>query len=296
MKIGLQIPRFSWPGSPNNLGEKLAAIARAADETSFSSIWVMDHYFQIGSVSGTTYKDPMLEGYTALSFMAGATRRVRLGTMVTGANYRQPGFLVKVVSSLDVLSGGRAWLGIGAGWNEQEALGLGLPFPPLKERFERLEETLQIALKMWSGDFSPYDGKHYHLGEPVNSPQPISKPHPPILIGGSGEQKTLRLVAKYADACNLFPTSNEVLAHKLDVLKHHCDEVGRNYTDIEKTMLGRISTEPNGNLATTEFINNCKTWAKLGIQHVIISDVPNVQDIKPLEVIGREVIPAVAGL
>lgn len=170
MKIGLQIPRFTWPGSPDNLGEKLTAIARTAEEAGFSSIWVMDHYFQIRGVSDTTYKDPMPEGYTALSFMAGATRRVRLGTMVTGANYRPPGFLVKVVSSLDVLSGGRAWLGIGAGWNEQEALGLGLPFPPLKERFERLEETLQIALKMWSGDFSPYDGKHYHLAEPVNSP------------------------------------------------------------------------------------------------------------------------------
>jgi F420-dependent oxidoreductase-like protein len=296
MKIGLQIPRFSWPGSPDNLGEKLTTIARTADEVGFSSIWVMDHYFQIRGISGTTYKDPMLEGYTALSFMASVTQHVRLGTMVTGANYRLPGFLVKVVSTLDVLSGGRAWLGIGAGWNEQEALGLGLPFPPMKERFERLEETLQIAQKMWSGDFSAYDGKHYHLAEPVNSPQPLSKPHPPILIGGSGEQKTLRLVAQYANACNLFPVSNEVLAHKLDVLKHHCDIAGRNYADIEKTILANIHVAPSGALAVMEFIDNCKAWARLGIQHVIISDVPTVQDIKPLEVIGRDVIPAVAEL
>ena len=296
MKISLQIPRFTWPGSPANLGEKLGEIARSADANGFNSIWVMDHYFQFEAVTGTTYQDAMLEGYTALSFMAGVTQRVRLGTMVTGANYRPPGFLVKVVSTLDVLSGGRAWLGIGAGWYEKEALGLGFPFPPLKERFERLEETLQIAHKMWSGDFSPYEGKYYHLAEPVNSPQPLSRPHPPILIGGSGEQKTLRLVAQYADACNLFPTGNAELTHKLGVLRQHCETIGRNYDDIEKTMLGRINPGSNGGLATAELIENCKDWAKLGFQHVILSDVPNVQEIKPLEVIGREVIPAVAEL
>jgi F420-dependent oxidoreductase-like protein len=296
MRIGLQIPRFGWPGSPDNLGAKLTEIARTADGAGFSSIWVMDHYFQMERMSNATFKDPMLEGYTALSFMAGATRRARLGTMVTGVNYRWPGYLLKVVTTLDVLSGGRAWLGIGAGWYEREARGLGMPFPPLKERFEQLEETLQIVQKVWAGDFSAHKGKHFHLAEPVTSPQPISKPHPPILIGGAGEQKTLRLVAQYANACNLFPVSNEVLAHKLDVLKRHCDKVGRNYDDIEKTVLGRINPGSNGNLATSEFIDNCKSWAKLGIQHVIISDVPNVQDIKPLETIGREVIPAVAGL
>ncbi len=296
MKIGLQIPRFGWPGSPGNLGEKLAAIARTADDNGFSSVWVMDHYFQMERMSNATYRDPMLEGYTALSYMAGFTAHARLGTMVTGVNYRWPGYLLKVVSTLDVLSGGRAWLGIGAGWYEREARGLGMPFPPLKERFERLEEALQVMLKVWSGDFSPYHGKHYHLEEPVNSPQPLSKPHPPILVGGGGETKTLRLVAKYADACNLFPVSNEVLSHKLDVLKRHCEAVGRDYNSIEKTVLGRISPGASGGLATKEFIDNCRAWAGLGIQHVIISDVPNVQDIKPLEVIGREVIPAVTGL
>ena len=296
MKIGLQIPRFGWPGSPGNLGEKLAEIAHTADEQGFSSIWVMDHYFQMERMINATYKDPMLEGYTALSYMAGFSRRARLGTMVTGVNYRWPGYLLKVVSSLDVLSGGRACLGIGAGWYEREALGLGMPFPPLKERFERLEETLQIVLKVWSGDNSAYNGKHYHLAEPVNSPQPLSKPHPPILIGGGGETKTLRLVAKYADACNLFPVSHEELAHKLDVLKRHCDAVGRNYDSIEKTVLARISAGVNGGLAVQEFIENCKAWALLGIQHVIMSDVPNVQDIRPLVEIGSQVIPAVAGL
>jgi F420-dependent oxidoreductase-like protein len=238
----------------------------------------------------------MLEGYSALNFMASVTKQARLGAMVTGANYRQPGFLVKTVTALDVLSGGRAWLGIGAGWYEREAVGLGLPFPPLKERFERLEETLQIAKQMWSGDFVPYHGKHYHLAEPINSPQPLTKPHPPILIGGSGEKKTLRLVAQYGDACNLFAFfGNDVLMQKLDVLKRHCDDVGRNYDEIERTVLAPVHAGPEG-ISISAVLENCRTWASLGIQHVIFSDVPNVYELTPLEVIGREVIPAVAEL
>ena len=206
---------------------------------------------------------------------------------------RAPGYLVKQVSTLDVLSGGRAWLGIGAGWYEREALGLGLPFPPVKERFERLEETLQIAKQMWSGDFSPHHGKHYHLAEPINNPQPLTKPHPPILIGTSGEKKGLRLVAQYADACNLFAFGdNAALTHKLDVLKRHCDDVGRNYDEIERTVLAPFNAGVRGK-TVADVIENCRDLASLGVQHVIFSGVPNVHDLTPLELIGRAVIPAV---
>jgi F420-dependent oxidoreductase-like protein len=296
MKIGLQIPRFDWPGSPQNLGATFADIARTADEAGFASIWVMDHYFQIDGGGMGTAADPMLEGYSALNFLAGVTKRARLGTMVTGVNYRAPGFLVKQVSTLDVLSGGRAWLGIGAGWYEREAVGLGLPFPPVKERFERLEETLQIAKQMWSGDFSPYQGKHYHLTEPINSPQPLTQPHPPILIGSSGEKKGLRLVAQYANACNLFAFGdNATLTHKLDVLKRHCDDLGRDYAEIERTVLTPFNVGVGG-ATVADVIANCRTLAGLGIHHVIFTGVSNVHDLTPLELIGREVIPAVAGL
>lgn len=295
MRIGLQIPQFKWPGGDPALGSTLSAIAGAADAAGFASIWVMDHFFQIGRGFGTV-EDPMLEAYTTLGFLAGVTKQARLGTMVTAANYRPPGALVKQVSALDVLSGGRAWLGIGAGWYEREALGLGLPFPPLKERFERLEETLQIARQMWAGDTTPYEGKHYHLAEPLNTPQSLTRPHPPILIGGGGEQKTLRLVAQYADACNFFAAmGGEALTHKLDVLKRHCDDVGRNYDEIERTVLAPFTVGAGG-VTAPALIADCRALAALGIQHVIYSAVPDVHTLAPLELIGREVIPAVADL
>ncbi|HXW00278.1 MAG TPA: LLM class F420-dependent oxidoreductase, partial [Anaerolineae bacterium] len=200
MRIGLQIPSFTWPGGAAEIGPRLAEIAKTADEAGFYSLWVMDHFFQIDMIGPPD--DPMLESYAALSYLAGITRRAKLGTLVTGVTYRHPGILVKTVSTLDVVSGGRAYLGIGAAWNEREAVGLGAPFPPIKERFERLEETLQIARRMWANNREPYQGQYYHLTEPINNPQPLSRPHPPILIGGMGENKTLRLVAQYADACN----------------------------------------------------------------------------------------------
>lgn len=289
MKIGLQVPDFNWPGNPDNVGAVLSRIARAADESGFASLWVMDHFFQIEVVGPA--EDPMLEGYTTLGYMAGATSRLRLGTLVTGVNYRDPGFLVKTVSTLDVISGGRAYLGIGAGWFEREARGLGLPFPPLKERFERLEEALQIAKHMWSETTEPYHGTHYQLAEPMNHPQPLSKPHPPILIGGGGEQKTLRLVAKYADACNLFAfLGAEELGRKFDILKQHCEDVGRDYNEIERTVIAPASQDIG------EMITMCRSLASIGIQHVILTRVPNISDITPVEQIGREVIPAVAEL
>src|SRR5512142_157633 len=202
MKIGLQVPNFTWPGGPQVIRGKLAEIARTADEAGFYSLWVMDHFFQIGRPNNPgglgPAEDEMLEGYSTLSYMAGFTQRVKLGTLVTGVVYRYPGILIKTVTTLDVLSGGRAYFGVGAAWNERESRALGVPFPPVKERFERLEETLQIALQMWSGKAEPLHGKHYQLEETLNSPQPISQPHPPILIGGGGEKKTLKLVAQYA--------------------------------------------------------------------------------------------------
>ncbi len=293
MRIGLQIPNFTWPGGPAEIGGKLAEIARTADDCGFYSIWVMDHFFQIG-VMGPP-ENEMLEGYSALSYLAGITKKAKLGTLVTGVTYRYPGILVKTVSTLDVLSGGRAYLGIGAAWNEQESVGLGVPFPPVAERFERLEETLQIAKQMWSDNNGAYNGKHNRLAQTLNSPQPLSKPHPPILIGGSGEKKTLRLVAQYADACNLFARMGaDFIRAKLDILKQHCQDVGRDYDEIEKTTLGTVHLAP-GQMTASQVIEQCRTLAGLGIQHAIFN-MPNVHDITPLEIFGKEIIPAVAGL
>lgn len=294
MKIGLQIPEFKWQGGTEKLGATLADIAKTADAVGFSSIWVMDHYFQIEVIGPP--EEPMLEGYSTLTYMAGVTENVQLGTMVTGIQYRHPGFLVKTVTGLDVLSGGRAILGIGAGWFERESTGLGFPFPPLGERFERLEETLQIATQMWKGDTSPINGKHYQLAEPINSPQAISKPHPPIMIGGGGEKKTLRLVAQYGDACNLFGhIGHDGLQHKFDVLKDHCDDVGRDYNEIEKTILVPMPMY-GPEVDPSKLIEACEGWAKLGVQQAILSAVPNIDQIKPLEIIGKHVIPQVASL
>jgi F420-dependent oxidoreductase-like protein len=293
MRIGVQLPSFSWPGGTAEIGARLAEIGRTADDAGFASIWVMDHFFQIGVVGPP--EEPMLEGYSALSYLAGVTKRVKLGTLVTGVHYRHPGILLKTVTTLDVLSGGRAYLGIGAGWNEQESRGLGVPFPSLKERFEQLEEALQIAHQMWSDDRSPYSGKHFQLADPLNHPQPLSKPHPPIMVGGGGEQKTLRMVAQYADACNLFARMGEdVLRQKLDVLREHCEAVGRPYDAIERTALNTVRLAPDGDTPAS-VIAQCRGLAKLGFQQIIFN-MPNVAELAPLETFGREIIPAVAEL
>ena len=288
MKIGLQIPDFTWPGGPPRLGENLAAVARTADAAGFDFIGVMDHLWQIRSV-GSPERE-MLEAYTTLGYLAGHTKQAKLLTIVTGAVYRNPGMLGKIVSTLDVLSGGRAWLGIGAAWNEAEAKGLGIPFPPLAERFERLEETIQICLQMWSGDEGPLTGKHYQLERTLNSPQSLTRPHPPIMIGGMGERKTLRLVARYAQACNLFPTPE--LPRKLEVLRAHCETEGRDYDQIEKTSMFNFDIGENGeNVGKT--IGRLRQLSKLGIQ-TAIGSVKDVWRITPLEIIGRKVIPAIA--
>src|SRR6266498_132318 len=294
MKIGLQIPNFTFPDGPKELGKKLTEIARIADDVGFHSIWVMDHFFQIGSRDRAGLlgpaEDEMLESYSTLSYLAGITKKVKLGTMVTGVVYRYPGILVKTVITLDVLSAGRAYLGIGAAWNEREARGLGVSFPPVKERFERLEETLQIAKQMWSGNNGSYQGKHFQLAETLCNPQPLTKPHPPILIGGGGEKKTLRLVAQYADACNLFARmGTATLRSKLEILKRHCEKVGRNYSEIEKTALSTIHLA-QGKTSVKDVIEECRALAGIGIQHIIFN-MPNTHEITPLETIGREIIP-----
>lgn len=299
MKIGLQIPNFTYPSGQKELGRTLAEIAKTADNAGFSSLWVMDHFFQIGDPARSSglgpAEDEMLEGYSTLSYLAGLTKKVTLGTLVTGVVYRHPGILVKTVTTLDVLSGGRAYFGVGAAWNERESRGLGVPFPPVKERMERLEETLQIAEQMWSGKVSAYNGKYYQLAETLCNPQPISKPHPPIMIGGGGEQKTLKLVAKYADACNFFARMGvDVVRKKLDILKEHCEKVGRDYAEIEKTTLSTVYLAPD-RMKAKDVIEECKTMAGIGIQHAIFN-MPNVHEIKPLEIFGKEVIPALADL
>jgi F420-dependent oxidoreductase-like protein len=290
MKVGLQIPDFTWPGGPGSLGAELATVARTADDAGFEFISLMDHFFQISGVGPPEHE--MLEAYTTLGYLAACTSRANLVTLVTGAVYRHPGILAKIVTTLDVLSGGRAWLGIGAAWNEEESRGLGIPFPPPAERFERLEETLQICLQMWRGDESPYHGRHYQLERPLNYPKPLSAPHPPILIGGSGERKTLRFVAKYAQACNLFPGPD--LPRKLDVLRAHCQDVGRDYDEILKTCYFIFDVGEKGEKAG-EIVDQLGKLAELGFQ-AAIGGVANVWSVTPLEVIGSAVIPAVAGL
>lgn len=309
MKIGLHIGKFDWPGSPNNIGEMLTEIAQIADEAGFYSLWVMDHLFQLGEQYGTIHgpvETAMLEGYSTIAYLAGVTKRIKLGLLVTCNFFRQPGLLVKTVSTIDVLSGGRTYLGLGAGWFERESLGMGFYFPPLKERFSRLEETLQIVKQMWASDTQPFTGKHYQLGEPLNYPQPLSQPHPPILIGGGGEKKTLRLVAKYADACNFVIMSQleeagilqetreaslDRLSRKLAVLEKHCMDVGRPLDEIEKTVVTYIKLAPDAT-TTEDVILLCRQLSDLGFDHVIFN-MPNVHEIEPLRIIGNEVVQTI---
>lgn len=264
MRLGVHYANFSHPGGQQALVPRLVETARVADQGGAAMVTVMDHWFQMENLGGPA--EPMLEGYTTLGYLAAVTERVRLGLLVTGTTYRQPGLLAKTVTTLDVLSGGRAMLGIGAAWYEREHLGLGVPFPSTSERFERLEETLQVCRQMWSDDDGPYQGRHYTLAETVCVPPPVQRPGPPILIGGSGERKTLRLVAQYADACNLFGQEPEVVAHKLKVLQRHCDDVGRDNAEIEKTMLA--ATDPLADVDA--FLTRMAEYAAVGIELVTL--------------------------
>ena len=290
MKLGLHIADFTWDGGPAALRQQLGDVAARAEQAGFDRVSVMDHVWQIGNLGPPEHE--MLEAYTALGYLAAKTERVKLLTVVTAVVYREPGLLAKAVTTLDVLSGGRAMLGIGAAWNEEEARGLGLSFPSTSERFERLEEALQICKQMWSEDDGPYEGEHYQLERTLNSPQALSRPHPPILIGGAGERKTLRLVAEYADACNIFDTPE--LAHKLQVLRDHCERLGRDYAEIEKTAQVRFDLGPRGERAE-QTIEHLHELADLGIE-VAHGTVANVSTPGTLELMAERVIPAVANL
>ncbi|CAN5141701.1 LLM class F420-dependent oxidoreductase [soil metagenome] len=289
MKLGIHYANFTLPGGGEALAPTLAATAKAAEEIGCSWFTVMDHWFQMETLA-TSY-DPMLEGYSALAFVAGQTSAIRLGTLVTGVTYRHPGLLAKTATTLDVLSEGRSMLGIGAAWYEREHDGLGVPFPPLKERFERLEETLQICLQMWSDNDGAYNGAHYQLAETICSPKPIQSPRPPIMIGGSGEKKTLRLVAQYGDICNLFAIGADGIQHKLDVLRGHCDDVGRDFDEIEKTIIG--GGDPIGD--PEGFVASMAEYAALGIDHVQV--MPAGPDpVGFVRQIGDTVLPRLAAL
>jgi F420-dependent oxidoreductase-like protein len=292
MKLGLQIPSFSWPGGTAAIGPTLGRIARQADDIGVDSIWVMDHFFQIRSVGPA--EEPMLEGWTALGFLAANTSRARLGLMVGGVHYRLPGLWVKAATTLDVLSGGRAWLGIGAAWNQDESESLGFPFPPLGERFEMLDETLQIAHQMLQGERgseAEFHGRQYNARRLMNSPQSISRPRIPIMIGGGGERKTLRLVAQYADATNVFggPTA---IHHKYEVLRQHCEEIGRDANEIERSTLQTINLAAE---SPAQVVDRFGELADAGAQHVVVN-VPNVDDPSRLETIGRDILPQLRGL
>ena len=289
MKLGIHYANFTLPGGAEALGPTLAETARVADESGVALFTLMDHWFQMEQLA--TSQDPMLEGYTSLGFLAGQTSRMDLGLMVTGVTYRHPGLLAKTVTTLDVLSGGRAVLGIGAAWYEREHLGLGVPFPPVSERFERLDEALQICLQMWSDDDGPFTGEHYQLAETICSPQPIQQPRPRIIIGGSGERKTLRLVARYADACNLFAADVDEVAHKLEVLERHCETEGRDPATIEKTIMpfADPAADPDG------FLSSMEAYAALGVDMACV--MPASQDpVGFVTTVGESVIPRLAEL
>lgn len=285
MELGLHLANFTFAGGPPALGADIGRLAKAAEDGGFTRIAVMDHLWQIGVVGPET--DPMLEAYTTLGYLAAVTERVRLHALVTGVVYREPGLLAKMVTTLDVLSGGRAGLGIGAAWNEDESRGLGLPFPPTAERFERLEEALQICLQMWSGEERPYDGTHYHLGRTLSSPPNLSRPHPPILIGGGGEQKTLRLVARYADICNLFPGPDT--ARKLEILRAHCETEGRDFDTIEKTTA--VGYDRTG--GPSALLDSLRQQHELGITATYLW-ILGPQPQADLERIAAEVVPEIS--
>ena len=293
MRLGLQLNSFDWNGGPELFGRTLADIGRVAEVAGFDRIGVADHLWQHPIMGGPEANEP--ECYTTLAFLAANTERIGLTAMVSGVHFRRPAVLVKSVTTLDVLSGGRALFGVGSGHYEEEAQGLGTPFPPQRERFEMLEETVRIALRMWSGergDERPFEGGHYRLARPLNLPQSMSRPHPPIMIAGDGEKKTLRLVARYADACSLRPGPQ--VPEKLDVLRRHCEEEGKDYDSIEKTCAFRFDVGEHGE-NVDELIGQLHWLSGMGIE-TVIGFVPNVDKIKPLETIGKEVIPAVADL
>jgi F420-dependent oxidoreductase-like protein len=292
MKIGLHVPNFAWQGGPDAVADHLANVAEVAEAAGFDQITVMDHFFALAPGDG--YRNPMLEAYTALGFIAARTTRMRVGSLVTGVMYRYPGVLLKQVTTLNVLSKGRGFLGIGAAWHEREHHAFGVPFPPLKERFERLEETLQIFHQAWRGDSRPFAGKYYQLEEPYLSPAAVSKPRPRILIGGSGERKTLKLVAQYADACHINASDLEAARHKLDVLREHCVAVGRDEAEIEKTAGARMDVAADGS-NLQEVIDRFGAVGEAGFD-MVTTALPDVYNLEAIRLFGERVIPALRSI
>jgi F420-dependent oxidoreductase-like protein len=295
VRLGLQLPSFSFPGGTPELRSHLVEIAQAAEAAGFESLWVMDHLFQLPEDTGWGGpEEPMLEAYATLGFLAAATSRIGLGALVSCALFRQPGLLVKTATTVDVLSGGRLTFGIGAGWYQREARGLGIPWAEKRERFARLEETLRIAHHLWADDRSTIEGRFASLEEPIVRPQPLSRPRPPIMIGGNGERRTLRLVARYADACNFLVLEPHEIRAKLAVLRSHCAEIGRDVRDIEITALDEVDLRP-GRMSAADVVARARAQADAGVQHLIVN-MPDVWELKYLELIGREVVPAVQEL
>jgi F420-dependent oxidoreductase-like protein len=290
MRLGLQLPSFSFPGGTPALRGHLVEIAQAAEAAGFESLWVMDHLFQLPADTGWGGpEEPMLESYSTLGYLAGVTSRIRLGALVGCAVFRSPGLLVKTATTVDVLSGGRLTFGIGAGWYQREAIGLGMEWPDRRERFERLEETLRIAHQLWADDRSSFSGRFTTLAEPIIRPQPLARPHPPIMIGGNGERRTLRLVSRYADACNFLVLEPAQIRAKLEVLRAHCAELGRDFGEIEITALDEIDLR-DGRMSTSDVVARAHAHAEAGVQHLIVN-MPEAWDTRHLERIGREVIP-----
>jgi F420-dependent oxidoreductase-like protein len=293
MRIGLQIPSFKYPGGTTAIRPKLKEIVTTAEEAGFYSLWVMDHYYQIKGLFGEAYTDPMLEAYTTLGYFSGLTEKIHLGVLVTGVIYRHPAVLMKMVNTLDILSGGRAYLGIGAAWYEDEAIGNGIPYPPTSERFERLEDSLKLAKALWAGDETSFAGRHFSAPAITNNPRPISNPHPRIMIGGTGPNKTLRMVAQYADACNIGDwNGTENMQKALGTLKGHCETLGRDYDSIEKTCLCTANLSVKDTVDSV--ISRLKEFSGMGFTHVIFN-MPDVYKIIPLEIFAKDIIPSVAG-
>jgi len=292
MKIGLQIPSYKYPGGTAAIRPKLKEIVTTAENAGFYSLWVMDHYYQIKGLFGEAYTDPMLESYTTLGYFAGITEKAYLGVLVTGVIYRHPAVLMKMVNTLDILSGGRSYLGIGAAWYEDEAKGFGIPYPSTSKRFELLEDNLILAKALWSGDEVSFEGQHLSAPAITNNPRPLSQPHPRIMIGGTGPNKTLRMVAQYADACNIGDwVGTENMQKALDKLKEHCEDLGRDYDSIEKTSLGTVNL--SGKDTVESVLKRIKVLSGMGFKHCIFN-MTDVYEITPLETFAKEIIPVIA--
>lgn len=294
MYVGLQIPSFKYPGGTAAIRPKLKEIVTTAEEGGFYSLWVMDHYYQIKGMFGEAYTDPMLEAYSTLGYFAGLTEKAYLGVLVTGVIYRHPAVLMKMMNTVDILAGGRTYFGIGAAWYEDEAIGNGIPYPPTSERFEQLEDNLKLAKALWDSDEIAFEGKHFSAPAVTNNPRPLSRPHPRIMVGGTGPKKTLRMVAEYADACNIGDwVGADNMQKAIDTLKEHCESLGRNYDTIEKTSLCTVHL--SGDDTVESIISRIKGLASMGFTHAIFN-MPDVYKITPLETFAKEIIPAAAEL